>query len=93
MAPLGSASPRSILLMLLIAVLGFAWLAWWTAHATLRRELRAIADCRGRYAAAYSFRDTAAVDMAYPNFHPGKQASPRRGFGTCGDLRLAGRLR
>jgi hypothetical protein len=94
MAPSGIASPRSIFLMLLIAGLGLAWLAWWNAHATLRRELRAITDCRGRYAAAHSFRDTAAVDMTYPSLHPQvKRTSPRRGFGTCGDLRLAGRLR
>jgi hypothetical protein len=78
--------------VLLFAGLAFALLAWWTTHAALRRELRAIGNCRGRYAAAHSFRDTAAVDMTYLNLQ-GKQAPSRRGFGTCGDLRLAGRLR
>ena len=94
MSPPSGASPRSVLLALVVVGLVFGLLAWWAARATVGRELRAITDCRGRYAAAHSFRDTAAVDMAYPNFNPqGKGTSFRRGFGTCGDLRLAGRLR
>ena len=77
--------------MLLVGGLGFALLAWWATHAALRRELGALEDCRGRYAVAHSFRDTADVDMTYPN--PQGNQTSRRGSRTCGDLRLAGRLR
>ena len=92
MAPLGGASPRTVLVVLLIGGLAFALLAWWATHAALRRELRAFDDCRRRYAVAHSFRDTAAVDMIYTHPHGAQQPSARHGSRTCGDLRLAGRL-
>ena len=87
----GGASPRTVLAVLLIGILAFALLAWWSANAAVRRELRGIGACRGRYATAHSFRDTADVDMTYPN--PQGNQTSRRGSRTCGDLRLAGRLR
>lgn len=92
MAPSGGASPRAVLAVLLVGGLGFALLAWWGTHAALRRELRAFEDCRRRYAAAHSFRDTATVDLTYTRSQGGQQPSARHGSQTCGDLRLAGRL-
>lgn len=92
MAPPGGASPRTVLMVFLVGGLAFALLAWWATHAALRRELRALGDCRRRYALAHSFRDTAAVDMTYIDPQGWQQSSARHGSRTCGDLRVAGRL-
>jgi hypothetical protein len=89
----GGASPRTILVVLLAGGLIFGLLAWWATHAVLQGQLRGLERCRGRYAVAHSFPDTNAVDMTYPTPDGLRSPSARPGARTCGDLRLAGRLR
>jgi len=88
----GTVSPRPVVLVLLLGVLAFALLAWWTSQATIRKEQRSIAGCRQRYAGAHSLADSGVADMVYlPTYW--EQAAGRRASRTCGDLRLAGKLR
>ena len=85
-------SPRPVTAVLLFGVVALALLAWWTSRVTVQRQLRAIADCRQRYAEARSAADSGLVDMVYlESYRP--QAAGRRASRTCGDLRLAGRLK
>ncbi len=85
-------SPRPVAAVLLFGVLALALLAWWTSRVTFQRQRRAIADCRQRYGEARSAADSALVDMVYiQRYNP--QATGGRASRTCGDLRLAGRLR
>lgn len=92
MASSAPLSPRPVAAVLLLGVVALALLAWWTSRVTVQRQLRAIADCRQRYAAARSSADSGLVDMVYlESYRP--QAAGRRASRTCGDLRLAGRLK
>jgi hypothetical protein len=69
-----------------------AVLAWWAGRVTVRSGQRAIAECRQRYTAAKSVVDSGAVDMVYlPTYW--ERVAGQRASRTCGDLRLAGKLR
>ncbi len=92
MAGSGTVSLRPMLVVLLLGALALALLAWWTSQATIRRERRSIADCRQRYAGARSLADSGAVDMVYLKTY-WEQTAGGRASRTCGDLRLAGKLR
>jgi hypothetical protein len=84
------AAPRGLVLVIL-GCLMLALLAWLSMRVTVGGTVRAVADCRQRYDTARSLRDTADVDMTYPASRGGRAGG--RGARTCGDLRLAGRLR
>lgn len=85
-------SARPVAAVLLFGVLALTLLAWWTSRVTFQRQRQAIADCRQRYGEARSAADSALVDMVYvQRYNP--QATGGRASRTCGDLRLAGRLR
>ena len=88
----GTVAVRPMLVVLLLGALAFSLLAWWTTQATVRKERRSIADCRQRYAGARSLADSGAVDMVDLKSY-WEQAAGQRGSRTCGDLRLAGKLR
>ena len=92
MAGSGTVSLRPMILVLLLAALALALLGWWTSQATIRRERRSIADCRQRYAGAVSLADSGRVDMVYLKTYWEATAGGRASR-TCGDLRLAGKLR
>ena len=92
MAGSGTLSPRPVLVVLLLGALALSLLAWWTSQATIRRERRSIAGCRQRYAGAHSSGDSGTVDMVYLKSY-WEHAAGRRASRTCGDLRLAGKLR
>lgn len=88
----GSISPRPVAAVILLGVVALAALAWWGTRMTIRKHQRTIADCRQRYAAAHTSGDSATVDMVYlPTYW--EQVRGRRASRTCGDLRLAGRLK
>jgi hypothetical protein len=87
----GAVSPRPVVLVLLLGALALSLLAWWTSQAAVRKERRSIADCRQRYADAHSLADSGTVDMVYLKSY--WQAGGQRASRTCGDLRLAGKLR
>ena len=92
MAGSGTVSLRPMLVVLVLGALALSLLAWWAGQATIRKERRSIADCRQRYAGAHSLTDSGAVDMVYLTTY-WEQAAGRRASRTCGDLRLAGKLR
>ena len=95
MASPGTVSLRPLILVLLLGALALSLLAWWASQAPVRRERRSIADCRQRYAGAVSLVDSGMVDMVYLKTYWEQAAGGRasRASRTCGDLRLAGKLR
>jgi hypothetical protein len=84
---------RPLAFVVALAALVFGLLMWWANYGGSPWRVKAsTVDCRTRYAAAHSFRDTATVDLSYPAAY-WEQTSSRRGPRTCGELRTFGQLR
>ena len=86
---LGSSRPLLVVLILTAAIL--AWLVWRFSSGG-RQLSRAALECRARYAAAMTLRDTVAVDRTYPTEYA-LETSSRIGPATCGRLRREDGLR
>jgi len=83
---------RPLAVVVLLAAVGFGFLAWWIGRGKYTRQPSdAVLECRRWYAAAATFKDTVAVDLKYPTAY-WQKATSRRGPQTCGDLRTSGRL-
>ena len=74
--------------LLIVAILGAAFFAWiaWRVGTGDRQPTRAAVECKGRYASARSFADTAQVDGTYPTNYA-QVRGEGRGPATCGYLR------
>jgi hypothetical protein len=82
---------RPLIIVFLLGVLFFGWLAWTVGTRGLSPPSRAAHDCRERYASAVTLRDTLRVDLTYPTEYAQEfdvQGKPL----TCGELREGARL-
>jgi hypothetical protein len=92
MAVSGIPSARPVVTILLLGIIVLVASAWWTSQAAVRSQRRAVTECRQRYAAARTLADSGQVDMVRLQGSWGRVAG-KGASRTCGDLRLAGRLK
>jgi hypothetical protein len=76
---------RPLLIVVILGVVFFAWIAWRVSTRDPRLS-GAAQECKARYAGARSLADTARMDATYPTDFASHR-NLNRGPASCGELR------